>query len=188
MKEKVILFQTPDKQLVGDEKDLWSEMLARHSQNLADSILPAEVTADRAMLRQANLKGAVLHNCSLGSSWLERANMSFCLLYRPNLSNTDFRRANLSKVCAYKAIMTGADLRDADLRGALFEGCDLRGADLRGARLEGTNFQNSDLRGANLQNAVYDDDTTIWPKGCRPDQEGVLTQDDSASTNPVPAP
>ena len=90
-------------------------------------------SGSRAILREADLRGANLRE----------ANLRWAALYKANLSGADLRWANLR----------GANLLSADLRGANLSGADLRGADLRGANLSEANLRGTDLRGANLGGA-----------------------------------
>jgi len=85
-------------------------------------------------LRDADLRGADLHDADLSGA---------------NLRGADLHDANLRG-----ANLRGADLRGAYLRGANLSGANLRDADLRGANLSGTDLRGADLRGANLSGAL----------------------------------
>jgi len=88
-----------------------------------------------AILRDADLRGAILRGAYLGGAILRDA---------------DLRGAILRGAYLGGAILRDADLRGADLRGAYLRGANLRGAILRDADLGGAILRDADLGGANL--------------------------------------
>lgn len=103
-----------------------------------------------ALLRDANLIGAVMTNMSLGNadfqgSQLVKADLSYSIMSIALLRNADMRQA----------ILVGANLRQSDLENANLEGADLSYADLTGANIRGVNLDN-----AKLDNAIWIDGRT----------------------------
>ena len=98
------------------------EILAAHSQWLADS-----ATGQRANLRDANLRGANLIGANLRDANLRGA----------NLIGANLRDANLAWANLIDANLIGANLAWANLRGANLRGANLAWANLRGASLRG---------------------------------------------------
>jgi uncharacterized protein YjbI with pentapeptide repeats len=89
-----------------------------------------------------------LSNADLSAAILRYADLSGAILANANLIGADLRYADLSG-----AILVGADLRYADLANANLSGADLRYADLSGANLSGANLANANLANANLSGA-----------------------------------
>ena len=104
-----------------------------------------------ADLRDADLRGADLHDAKLQYAKLQGADLRDAKLQGAKLQCADLRDAKLQ----------GAKLRDADLRGAKLRGAYLRDADLWGAKLQGAYLQGADLRDADLRGAYLRGEETI---------------------------
>ena len=113
----------------------------------------------RAVLREADLAGARLRQTNLNGAQLMRADLEG----RADLEAADLYEADLDGALFVEARLRGANFRKANLRGSVLFNARLEGADLTGANLEG-----ADLREATLRGAIYDRDSTIWPKGFDP--------------------
>jgi uncharacterized protein YjbI with pentapeptide repeats len=112
-----------------------------------DAPQPRPASFRRAVLFQADLRGALLSGIDFTDSVLAGADLRNALL-----SSGLFRRA---------------DLGGANLAGALLENADLREADLSAARL-----CRADLKGARFEGARFDA-TTRWPAGFDPKEHGL---------------
>ena len=159
-----------------DDHKLWAESYARKGQ--------------RAILTDADLRGANLKNAYLEDAYLKGVNLEGATLENVNLMSADLEGANLKGAKLRGERLTGAYLMSADLRGAdlketnlvyahlenaNFEGADLSHAeisyaDLRGANLVGANLSDADLRGAdlsgaNLENAILPPSLDNLPEG-----------------------
>jgi len=99
-----------------------------------------EAVKAKADLRDANLRGANLHDA--------------------DLRGADLRGANLRVANLYGADLRGADLRDANLHGA-----DLHGANLRVANLYGANLHGANLHGAKDIPAIAIAQTRVCAEG-----------------------
>src|SRR5208337_1537227 len=119
---------------------------------------------------RADLSSAILRGANLRGAIFSGADLSKAILYGADLSGADFSRAILSR----------ADLREADFRGANLYGANLSRADLYGANLSG-----ADLRGANLsgakhiiyilsQSSILPESGPIW--GWKKCKDGVLVK------------
>ena len=93
-----------------------------------------------AVLRDADLTGAVLTDADLTGAVLRGADLTGAVLTDADLTGAVLRGADLRR----------ADLTDADLTDAVLRDADLTGADLRRADLT-----DADLTGADLTDAVY---------------------------------
>jgi uncharacterized protein YjbI with pentapeptide repeats/energy-coupling factor transporter ATP-binding protein EcfA2 len=150
------------------ESDL--SQAAMQDATLKDAILTKAILTDaqmnRAELQGANLVGAILLRANLESTVFENADLKGAKLEQANLKGADLYKANLSNT-----IMIGADLQNANLEGADLSYANLEKADLRNANLMGTNLQ-----GADFKEALYDKDTTRFPKGFDPVAVGMKQQ------------
>jgi hypothetical protein len=123
------------------------------------------VEANRANLRDANLRYADLRYANLRDANLRYADLRYANLSDANLCNANLSDANLRNADLRDANLRYADLRYADLRYA-----NLRNADLRYANLSDANLRNADIRNANLRGEKNDlqalhDHMSILPAG-----------------------
>jgi uncharacterized protein YjbI with pentapeptide repeats len=118
---------------------LADERLIRES----DADLAREGVARTIVLRERNLRGAILIATDLRKADLTRAD-----LRGARLDDAWLHSASLFKARLEAATLNGATLRDASLAGA-----SLAGASLRDARLEGAVLDGATLAGAVLDNA-----------------------------------
>lgn len=115
---------------------LIKDVLASHGEWLASD----GTRGERAVLRNAILQQADLHDANLERADLAGARLSVADLMRANLKGADLR---------------GADLWMSDMKDTVLEGTDLRGANLS----EVTNLTSSQLAGA------ITDEATELPAG-----------------------
>jgi uncharacterized protein YjbI with pentapeptide repeats len=153
----------PDERLItASESDLRAEWLARttvlRERNLRGAILidtdlrRADFTA--ADLRGARLNGAWLDNAYLSGGRLQGAQLDGATLRGASLGPTKFvPAAHLAGAVLDGADLQGARLDKAEAQGASFERATLRGASLEGAALQGASFRHAALDGAFLLNA-----------------------------------
>ena len=127
---------------------------------------------ERADLRDANLRGANLHNANLRDANLRGANLHNANLHNANLRGANLRNANLCDADLHNANLRNANLCDADLHNANLYGADLYGADLHNANLYGADLYGADLHNANLYGAKNTDKiawnahTAFYPLQC----------------------
>lgn len=100
---------------------------------------------ERAVLCNADLRGANLLGGELSGADLRGANLSGANLTGANLSGASLTSANLRD-----ALLSSADLRDADLSGARLIGAAMINTNLSGAELRMALLNRADLRLANL--------------------------------------
>ncbi|MDX2241945.1 MAG: pentapeptide repeat-containing protein [Leptolyngbyaceae cyanobacterium bins.302] len=128
-------------------KETEAQRLVLSQAYLVGAIL-SNANFQRAELWGANLEGAQLGEINLQEAYLAKANLQEATLWEANLQGAIFVRANLQK-----AELRGANLQDATLVGANLEGATIRRADLQGANLGRANLQRVELDRANLQEA-----------------------------------
>ena len=124
----------------------------------------------RAILYEADLRGANLAEANLEEAYLFGANLRLANLWRANLKRaslreTDLRGVNLMGANLEQANLNGAHLEVfvrakpavANLRGANLKGASLRGANLGTAYLVGADLSGADLMWADLRGAKLDE-------------------------------
>jgi uncharacterized protein YjbI with pentapeptide repeats len=117
------------------------------------------VRAWRALLKGANLAGAVLDDADLSESVLVDADLTGASLQgvdlagaqlsKAKIKGADFRGANLAR-----ALLAGLRLGEASFGGACFTAARLNKADLEYIDLPGADFAGADLHGALLTGAI----------------------------------
>ena len=105
----------------------------------------AGANLSEAILRSANLNGAILTEANLFG-----ANLREALLIGANIIGADLSSANLIKAHLSRAHLSGAKLISARFGGADLTEAQLNGADLRWANLSEAILTGADLTGANL--------------------------------------
>ena len=130
------------------------EVLTKHKKWLL-----GEDGGERAVLIDADLRGAVLTGADLRGAYLTRAVLTEADLTRAVLRGAYLTRAYLTRAVLTEADLRGAVLTEADLTRAVLRGADLtravlRGAVLRGAYLTRAVLSEAVLRGAYLTRAV----------------------------------
>jgi uncharacterized protein YjbI with pentapeptide repeats len=119
-----------------------------------------ETDLRKAVLTEADLRGAVLAGADLRGANLVRTKLAQANLAGADLPQTDLTDADLSEAILRGAILTGANLRqvvlcrtileDADMSEANLIGMNLAGAKLTGAALGGVTLDGATLDGADL--------------------------------------
>ncbi|MFF8598208.1 pentapeptide repeat-containing protein [Streptomyces sp. NPDC015232] len=134
---------------------------------------PVEPTdLSRAMLWDADLRGAVLPRVNLRSAILVDADLTGASLRRASLDHAKFSTADPSVEAQIattgNSVDESANLTRTDLTGADLTGADLRGVNLSRANLRGANLTRADFRGADLTGAVLTDAKTDGARGLPP--------------------
>lgn len=96
---------------------------------------------EKAILVDANLRGAILNEANLTEANLRGANLENAQLNQAILDNAPVTNANLFTANLSNASAKGVLFNASNLKNANFSAADLSGADLRGVnKLEGANF------------------------------------------------
>jgi uncharacterized protein YjbI with pentapeptide repeats len=127
--------------LDGERKDVLLQFL--YESDLVNR--KAIIDLNKADLRWALLRGALLLRANLSWAILGEADLHGAILGEADLRGADLSKAILRWTDLLKADLFRADLRWADLRWA-----DLRWADLRKANLTGADLREADLTGAKV--------------------------------------
>ena len=109
---------------------------------------------DMAVLKKANMNGAILRHQVLDGKDFVGVDLSNADLRDAHLSNADLRGVSLRKAKLQGADLTHADLHRADLSDADLSNADLRDAHLSDANLRDANLQDTNVEGADLRDAV----------------------------------
>jgi len=118
---------------------------------------PGDASPKRAVLVEADLRGANLEGADLRDADLRGANLRGANLVEADLRGANLEGADLTGANLVEAVLWGANLTRAVLWGANLEGADLRGANLEGAVLTRADLWGANLTRANLARAVLKD-------------------------------
>jgi uncharacterized protein YjbI with pentapeptide repeats len=141
------------KQAIYDENTIFPATFDPESAGalkVAPGVALVKTSLVKALLWDANLKGANLDSADLEGATLDGSNFQGCSLQRGNLRGITARNANFQD----------ANLSDADFQGANLFDANFSHADIQGANFQKAEYINVEqIKAAqNWQKAIYDDD------------------------------
>ena len=162
--------------------DLTGAVLTEANLNSADlhnailnNIDLKEAVLDWANLEGASLRYAMLKEASFNGTKLEGADMTGANLKEVSLSGLNLQNTILKNADLKEADLSMTDFRNSDLSYANMGEADLRKADLRDANIKGTNISEAKLSGVNFEGAIADE-YTQFPEGFNPTAKGIKMQ------------
>ncbi|MBW4482126.1 MAG: pentapeptide repeat-containing protein [Tildeniella torsiva UHER 1998/13D] len=118
-----------------------------------DGTYLSAIQLPKAILEDANLKGANLEFANLEGADLTRSNLEGAFIFVANLKGAYLSRSNLEGAELTGSDLEGAGLSGANLKRSSLAGTNLEGTFLQGASLRETNLSSANLEGANLEGA-----------------------------------